>query len=384
MKPRAYPANPNFSSGPCTKRPNWSSNVLANALVGRSHRSEPAKKRIKQILDKSRALLNLPEDYLIAVTPGSDTGAFEMALWSMLGPRGVDVLSWESFGSSWASDIVSHLMLTDVNLLHAEYGFIPDLRKVNFLRDVVFTWNGTTSGACLPDGDWIPDDRKGLTFCDATSAVFGMALPWERLDVVTYSWQKVLGGEGQHGMLILGPRAIKRLNHYKPTWPLPKLFRMTNNGKLKKGFFEGDTINTPSMLCVEDALDALNWAESIGGEQGLIDRSKSNLDTIARWVEKSIWVSFLVDDPKIRSSTSVCLKIDDPWFVSLSVECQRKVMTQMCSLLEGEGVANDINGYRDAPPGLRIWAGATVERSDLDLLFPWLDWAFNEIKPPNP
>ena len=380
MKPSVYPANPNFSSGPCTKRPNWSPNVLVDALVGRSHRSALAKQRIQEVLDRSRALLKIPNDYQVAITPASDTGAFEMALWSMLGPKGVDVLAWESFGEGWVTDIVTQLMLHDVNVLRANYGFLPDLGKVEFSRDVVFTWNGTTSGACLPNGDWIPDSRTGLTFCDATSAAFAMSLPWEKLDIVTYSWQKVLGGEAQHGVLVLGPRAVERLTGYQPSWPLPKLFRMVKNGEMIDGFFSGDTINTPSMLCVEDVLDSLRWAEGIGGGPTLISRSQSNLAMINDWLNDCTWASFLVDDPAIRSSTSVCLRINDLWFESLSIKDQRGTMKAMCKLLESEGAAKDINGYRDAPPGLRIWAGSTVEATDLQLLFPWLDWAFHEIQ----
>jgi len=380
MKPSVYPANPNFSSGPCPKRPGWSPAVLTGALVGRSHRSGVAKQRIQEVLEVSRELLNLPNDYRIAITPASDTGAFEMAMWSMLGRCGVDILVWESFGAGWKADVVNQLMLHDVRVLDADYGFLPDLTQVNFSRDVIFTWNGTTSGVCLPDGKWIAPDRSGLTFCDATSAAFAMPLPWDRLDVVTYSWQKVLGGEGQHGVLILSPRAAERLETYSPTWPLPKLFRMTKSGKLAEGFFSGETINTPSMLCVEDVLDALRWAESIGGGDALIARSKSNLAVISSWLNDCFWASFLVEDPAIRSSTSVCLKIVDPWFMALTSDKQRTVTKSMCVLLESEGAAYDINGYRDAPPGLRIWAGATVESADLDALLPWLDWAFDEIK----
>ncbi len=380
MKPSACPANPNFSSGPCSKRPGWSPAVLAAALVGRSHRSDPGKQRVREVVELSRKLLNIPDDYRIAITPASDTGAFEMAMWSMLGRRGVDVLVWESFGAGWADDVVNHLMLSDVRVFDADYGFLPDLTQVDFGRDVIFVWNGTTSGACLPDGKWIALDRAGLTFCDATSAAFAMALPWDRLDVVTYSWQKVLGGEGQHGMLILSPRAAERLENHTPTWPLPKLFRMKKGGKISEGFFSGETINTPSMLCVEDALDCLRWASAIGGQDVLIGRSKRNLEVIATWLEGCVWASFLVEDPTIRSSTSVCLKIDDPWFVALPLHKQRVVTKSMCILLENEGAAYDINGYRDAPPGLRLWAGATVECADLEAVLPWLDWAFDEVK----
>ena len=380
MKPSVCPANPNFASGPCTKRPGWSPTVLNEALVGRSHRSVAAKQRIQQVLELSRDLLLLPDDYRVAVTPASDTGAFEMAMWSMLGPRGVDLLVWESFGAGWAKDIVNQLLLHDIRVFKADYGSLPDLEQADFARDVVFTWNGTTSGVCIPDGKWIAPDRQGLTFCDATSAAFAMPLPWDRLDVVTYSWQKVLGGEGQHGILILSPRAAERLETYTPTWPLPKIFRMTRGRELIEEFFSGETINTPSMLCVEDILDALRWAVSIGGHEALISRSRANLAAIADWLVDCSWASFLVENPAIRSSTSVCLKIVDPWFVTLIPEEKRSVVKSMCGLLEIEGAAYDINGHRDAPPGLRLWAGATVESADLEALFPWLDWAFDDIK----
>ena len=348
--------------------------------MGRSHRSGVAKQRIQEIMEISRVLLNLPNDYRIAITPASDTGAFEMAMWSMLGRYGVDILVWESFGADWKADIVNQLMLQDVRVLSADYGFLPDLTQVDFSRDVIFVWNGTTSGVCLPDGEWIAPERIGLTFCDATSAAFAMPLPWDRLDVVTYSWQKVLGGEGQHGVLILSPRAAERLETFSPAWPLPKLFRMTKSGKLTEGFFADETINTPSMLCVEDVLDALRWAKSIGGADALIGRSKTNLAVISSWLNDCSWASFLVEDPAIRSSTSVCLKIVDQWFMALTADKQRTVAKSMCALLESEGAAYDINGYRDAPPGLRLWAGATVESADLEALLPWLDWAFDEIK----
>ena len=380
MKPSIRPANPNFASGPCTKRPGWSPTVLNEALVGRSHRSVAAKQRIQNVLKLSRDLLLLPDDYRVAVTPASDTGAFEMAMWSMLGSRGVDLLVWESFGAGWAKDIVNQLLLHDTRVFKADYGSLPDLEQADFARDVVFTWNGTTSGVCIPDGKWIAPDRQGLTFCDATSAAFAMPLPWDRLDVVTYSWQKVLGGEGQHGILILSPRAAERLETYTPTWPLPKIFRMTRGGELTEKFFSGETINTPSMLCVEDILDALRWAVSIGGHEALINRSRANLAAITDWLADCSWASFLVENPAIRSSTSVCLKIIDPWFVALISEEKRSAVKSMCRLLEIEGAAYDINGHRDAPPGLRLWAGATVESADLEALFPWLDWAFDDIK----
>jgi phosphoserine aminotransferase len=324
--------------------------------------------------------LGLPDDYRIGIVPASDTGAVEIALWSLLGARGTDVLAWESFGSGWVTDITKQLKLEDVRILEAPYGELPDLNQADWTRDVVFTWNGTTSGVCVPDGEWISDDRTGLSICDATSAAFAMALPWEKLDVVTYSWQKVMGGEAQHGVLILSPRAVERLESYSPPWPLPKIFRLTSGGKLIEGIFKGETINTPSMVCVEDALDGLKWAESIGGAAGLAARSNANLAAIENWVGQTNWVSFLASDPASRSCTSVCLSIVDPWFLGLSSEVQAAIPKRMDALLEKEDVAYDINGYRDAPPGLRIWAGATVETDDLEALFPWLDWAFSVVK----
>lgn len=380
MKPSQRPANPNFSSGPCAKRPGWSVSALEDALLGRSHRSKPAKEKLQEVLSLSRSILGLPEDYRIGIVPASDTGAVEMALWSLLGERGVDVLAWESFGSGWVSDIKNQLRLTDLNVLTADYGALPDLAPVNWENDVVFTWNGTTSGVRVPNGDWIDDNRAGLSICDATSAAFAMDLPWEKLDVVTYSWQKVLGGEGQHGILILSPRAVERLTSYTPSRPLPKIFRMTKGSKLIEGIFVGETINTPSMLCVEDALDALHWAQQQGGLSGLVGRSQANLSEIERWVSSTPWVDFLADDATIRSNTSVCLKIVDPWFAAQNNETQARIAKSIASLLDQEAAAYDIGGYRDAPPGLRIWAGATVEQSDLKALFPWLDWAWSEIK----
>jgi phosphoserine aminotransferase len=353
---------------------------LKRAEVGRSHRSRAGKSRIIEAMDRSRALLGLPDDYRIGIVPASDTGAVEMALWSLLGARGVDVLAWESFGQGWVTDVVKQLRIEDVRVLEAGYGEICDLAAVDWKRDVVFTWNGTTSGVRVPDGDWIADDREGLSICDATSAAFAMALPWDKLDVVTYSWQKVLGGEAQHGVLVLGPRAVARLENHTPAWPLPKIFRMVQRGKLIEGIFKGDTINTPSLLCVEDALDGLKWAESIGGAGSLIARSEANLARLARWVENTPWVDFLAADPKVRSCTSVCLKIVDPWFAALPGESRAAIPKKMDALLEAEGVAYDINGYRDAPPGLRIWAGATVETADIDALCPWLDWAYAMVK----
>jgi phosphoserine aminotransferase len=379
MKPKFRPRDPRFSSGPCAKRPNWSLDNLKNASLGRSHRSAEGKARLAGVIDRSRAILNIPKDWRIGIVPASDTGAFEMAMWSMLGARGVDVFAWESFGAGWVQDIEKQLRIKDLRKFEAGYGEVPDFGKADPARDAVFTWNGTTSGARVANGDWIRDDREGLTLCDATSAVFAMDLPWPKLDVVTWSWQKVMGGEAAHGMLVLSPRAVERLQTYTPPWPLPKIFRMTSGGKLIEGIFRGETINTPSMLCVEDAIDGLKWAEEIGGLEALIARSEGNLAAIADWVARTDWVDFLVADPKVRSCTSVCLKVVAPWFEKLSDEAKANVPKQMVKLLEKEGAAFDIDGYRDAPPGLRVWAGATVEKSDLEALFPWLDWAAETV-----
>lgn len=379
-RPARLPSNPCFSSGPCAKRPGWDASVLENSLVGRSHRSGPSKERLGEVLSRSREILNLPDDYRIGIVPASDTGAVEMALWSLLGARGVDVLAWESFGSGWVTDVTKQLKLEDVRVIEAPYGELPDLEQADWSRDVVFTWNGTTSGVKVPNADWIAEDRDGLAICDATSAAFAMSLPWEKLDVVTYSWQKVMGGEAQHGILILSPRAVERLETYVPAWPMPKIFRLTSGGKLIEGIFRGETINTPSMICVEDALDGLKWAESLGGAESLIDRSDSNLNVIARWVDNSEWAEFLAVAPEIRSNTSVCLSIVDPWFLELPADVQASVPKKIDAILEKENVAYDINGYRDAPPGLRIWAGATVETHNLQDLFPWLDWAYASVK----
>lgn len=375
-KPGVRPTNPCFSSGPCPKRPGWTLNALADAALGRSHRGKLGKAKLKDVIDRTRAVLGVPADWRIGIVPASDTGAVEMALWSLLGARGVDMLAWESFGQGWVTDVAKQLKLTDVRVLKADYGKIPNLAEVDFSRDVVFTWNGTTSGVRVPDGQWIKDDRQGLTICDATSAVFAMNLPWDKLDVTTYSWQKVLGGEGQHGVLILSPRAVARLESHTPAWPMPKLFRLTKGGKLMEEVFRGETINTPSMLVVEDALDGLKWAESIGGLKALIARSEMNLAAMEAWVGKTPWVDFLVADPTIRSCTSICLKVVDPWVLAQPVEAQAALAKRIAGLLDAEGVAYDIAAYRDAPAGLRIWGGATVERSSLEALFPWLDWAF--------
>ncbi len=374
--PGLRPANPCFSSGPCPKRPGWTLNALAGAALGRSHRGKLGRAKLREVIDRTRVVLGVPAEWRIGIVPASDTGAVEMALWSLLGARPVDMLAWESFGLGWVTDVVKQLKLKDARVLKADYGQIPDLSQVDFSHDVVFTWNGTTSGVRVPDGHWIPADREGLTICDATSAVFAMNLPWDKLDVVTYSWQKVLGGEAAHGVLILSPRAVARLESYTPAWPLPKIFRLTKGGKLMEEVFRGDTINTPSMLVVEDALDGLKWAESLGGVKALIARSEANLAAVEAWVAKTPWVEFLVADPTIRSCTSVCLKVADPWLATRPAEEQAAFIKRMAALLEAENAAYDVAGHRDAPAGLRIWAGATVETSDLEALFPWLDWAF--------
>ena len=379
-EPFVRPANPRFSSGPCTKRPGWSALVLAEALLGRSHRAKDGTTRLKLVIDKTKTLLDLPPGFHVGIVPGSDTGAFEMAMWSLLGARGVDVLAWESFGKGWVTDIVKHLKLKDVRVLEADYGALPDLAIVDFARDVVFTWNGTTSGVRVPNGDWIKTDRQGLTLIDATSAIFAQPIDWSKADVVTFSWQKVLGGEAAHGMLILSPRAVERLESYTPPRPLPKLFRITKNGKLDREIFEGQTINTPSMLCVEDYLDALDWASRIGGLRGLMERADANAKVLYDWTERTPWIANLAIDPATRSNTSVCLKIVAPDILSLSPEAQAEFVNAMTTLLDEKGVAHDIGSYRDAPLGLRIWTGATVEKSDLEALVRWLDFAFEEVK----
>ncbi|MFT4631219.1 MAG: phosphoserine aminotransferase [Candidatus Azotimanducaceae bacterium] len=380
IQPATKPANPRFSSGPTTKRPGWSISALPTISLGRSHRARAEKAKLEKVIEDSKQLLGMPEDYRLGIVPGSDSGAFEMAMWTMLGERGVDVLSWESFGQGWLSDINKQLKLGDVRDLGADYGHLPDLSKVDFDRDVVFTWNGTTSGVRVPDGDWIAADRRGLTLCDATSAAFAMPLDWPKLDVVTWSWQKVLGGEAGQGMIALSPRAVARLESYAPAWPLPKIFRLTKGGKLIEDIFKGATINTPSMLAVEDQLDALEWSMEIGGLAGLIQRSEANLKVIDDWLQSSSWAAFLADKPETRSSTSICLKIIDPWFNALPAATQTSTIKQIANLLEAEEVAFDISSYRDAPPGLRIWGGATVESDDIQALLPWLDWAFDHAK----
>jgi phosphoserine aminotransferase len=374
--PAVKPVNPNFSSGPCAKRPGWTVEALSKALVGRSHRAKPAKARIEKAIVLTRELLEVPADYLIGIVPASDTGAVEMALWSLLGERGVDVLSWESFGAGWVTDIVKQLKLKDVRTIEADYGELPDLKQVDTDRDVIFTWNGTTSGVRVPNADWIKADRKGLTICDATSAAFAQKMDFAKLDVVTFSWQKALGGEAAHGILILSPRAVERLESYKPAWPLPKIFRLTKGGKLMADIFEGATINTVSMLCIEDAVDAMEWGKSIGGLKAMQGRADANFKVIADWVAKSDWAAFLAEKPETRSNTSVCLVIKDKAIAALDDEKQAAFAKAIVSRLDKAGVAYDIGGYRDAPTGLRIWAGSTVETSDLEALVPWLDYAF--------
>jgi phosphoserine aminotransferase len=374
--PAVRPANACFSSGPCAKRPGWSPTILRDAALGRSHRAKLPKAKLKLAIDLTRELLGVPADYRIGITPGSDTGAFEMAMWSMLGARGVDVLAWESFGEGWVADVIKELKVEDARTLKAPYGELPDLSQVNFDNDVVFTWNGTTSGVRVPDADWIPADRKGLTLCDATSAAFAQALDWPKLDVTTFSWQKALGGEAAHGVIILSPRAAERLETHKPPWPVPKVFRLTKGGKLIEGVFEGETINTPSMLCVEDYLDALQWAKSFAGLEALIARADANAKVIADWVDRTPWVDFLARAPETRSNTSVCLKVVDPAIAALSADGQAAFAKALAAFLEKEKVAFDIGSYRDAPAGLRVWCGATIEASDVVALTHWLDYAF--------
>jgi len=379
-KPGVRPVTPHFSSGPCAKRPGWSLQTLTDAALGRSHRAKLGKGKLKRAIDLTRELLEVPADYRIGIVPASDTGAVEMALWSLLGARPVTMLTWESFGEGWVTDVEKQLKLKDVTVLKAAYGELPDLSKVDFGTDVVFTWNGTTSGVRVPDADWIPADRAGLTICDATSAAFAQKLDFAKLDVVTFSWQKALGGEAAHGMLMLSPRAVERLESYKPAWPLPKIFRMTKGGKLNEGIFAGETINTPSMLCVEDYLDALNWGKSIGGLDALIARADANARAIAEWVARTPWVDFLASRPETRSNTSVCLKVVDPAIAALPADAQAAFAKNLAALVEKEGAGYDLGHYRDAPPGLRVWCGATVETADVVALTAWLDWAFDEAK----
>ncbi len=380
VKPATKPQNPCFSSGPCAKRPGWSLEALSDTPVGRSHRAKIGKQKLAEVIELSKTLLGIPADWRLGILPGSDTGAFEAAMWSMLGARGVDMFAWESFGSGWVTDAKKQLKLADLRVFEAPYGELPDLSQADWSRDVCFTWNGTTSGVCVPGADWIPATREGLAICDATSAVFAMPVDFSKLDVVTWSWQKVMGGEGAHGMLALSPRAVERLESYTPAWPMPKIFRLTKGGKLIDGIFVGETINTPSMLCVEDALDGLKWGQSLGGLSALIARSNANYKAVEAWVERTPWVDFLAADPATRSNTSICLKIVDPWYQGLSEEAKAAGAKQLAAALEKEGVAYDIGAYRDAPPGLRIWGGATVETADLEALFPWLDWAYESVK----
>jgi phosphoserine aminotransferase len=372
------PADPRFSSGPTKKRPGWSLDALNGAILGRSHRSKPGKTRLKEAIDRTRDVLGVPDDYRIGIVPASDTGAVEMAMWSMLGARPVTMLAWESFGEDWITDVAKQLKL-DATVMKAPYGALPDLSKVDPAHDVVFTWNGTTSGVRVPNADWIAADRQGLTICDATSAVFAQSVDWAKIDVLTYSWQKVLGGEAAHGMLILSPRAVERLTTYKPAWPMPKIFRMTKGAELIEGIFQGETINTPSMLAVEDYIDALKWAQGLGGLDALIARADANLAALAEWVERTPWVAFLAADPATRSNTSVCIKVVDPRVTGLSEDGQAEFAKKLSALLEKEGVALDAASYRSAPPGLRLWCGATVETDDVIALTPWLDWAFETL-----
>jgi len=379
QKPALRPARPEFSSGPCAKRPGWTPQGLNDAVLGRSHRGKPGKAKLKLAIDRTREVLGVPADFLIGIVPGSDTGAVEMAMWSMLGPRPVQLLAFESFGKDWVTDVTKQLKLPDVEVLDAPYGQLPDTSKVRPDADLVFTWNGTTSGVRVPNADFISADREGIVICDATSAAFAQDLDWAKLDAVTFSWQKALGGEAAHGVLILSPRAVARLESYTPAWPMPKLFRMVDNGKFNAAIFEGATINTPSLLCVEDALDALAWADTVGGAAGMKARSEANLAALEAWVAKTAWVEFLAGDKAIRSNTSVCLKVVDPAITALSEDAQADFAKKLASVLEKEKAAYDIGGYAKAPPGLRIWCGATVDTADVEALTPWLDWAFASV-----
>lgn len=380
VKPDTRPANPNFSSGPCSKRPGWHLGVLENAFLGRSHRHATGKKRIKEVIDRTRAILGIPDDYRVGIVPASDTGAIEMAMWSVLGPRGVEVLAWESFGNQWAEDIEKQLRFDDVIIRSAPYGELPDLSEVDFTKDIIFTWNGTTGGVRVPDGDWIPSDREGLTIADSTSATFAMDMPWDKIDVATWSWQKAMGGEAAHGMLVLSPRAVERMERYTPPWPMPKVFRMKKGDNLREDIFEGLTINTPSMLCVEDAIDGLKWAEEIGGLPALLNRVTANNKALDAWVQSADWIDYICADPKARSTTSVVFVVTADWFQAMDEVAQRAAIKRFTGILEEQGVGYDIGSHKDAPPGLRIWCGATVEASDLAALGPWMDWAFAELK----
>ena len=381
-KPNKKPSNPNFSSGPCAKRPGWKIENLINANTGRSHRSGEAKSKLKLVIDKSKDLLNLPDDYVVGIMPGSDTGALEASLWSLLGQRGVDILAWENFGKDWIQDVVKQLQISNLTVHDVDYGQFPDVTKVNFENDVVFTWNGTTSGVRVPNAEWIPDNREGLTICDATSAIFAMPIDYKKCDVLTWSWQKVLGGEAAHGMIAMSPRALNRLESFKPSWPIPKVFRIANNNKVIKGIFEGSTINTPSMICVEDALDGLNWAEKNGGLNFLLDTSMHSFNLIYNWVQKNDWVTFLSENKskEYLSNTGITFKICEEWYLSKNEDEQRSIVKKICKILSEEDVAHDINGYAKAPPSFRVWAGGTVESLNIELLLPWLDWAYSEVR----
>ena len=381
-EPNKKPSNPNFSSGPCAKRPGWKLENLKNANTGRSHRSGEAKSKLKYVIEKSKTLSNLPNDYVVGIMPGSDTGALEAALWSLLGQRGVDILAWENFGKDWVQDVVKQLKLSNLNVHNVDYGDFPDVTNVNFQNDVIFTWNGTTSGVKVPHTDWIPENREGLTICDATSAIFAMPIDYKKCDVLTWSWQKVLGGEAAHGMIAMSPKAISRLENFSPEWPIPKVFRLANNKKVIKGIFEGSTINTPSMICVEDAIDGLNWADENGGLEFLLETSKKSFDIIYNWIEKNNWVTFLSNNKskEYLSNTSITFKICEDWYLSKNEDDQRSIVKQICKTLSDEGVAFDINGYAKAPPSFRIWAGGTVEPKNVELLLPWLEWAYHQSK----
>ncbi|MBT6197457.1 MAG: phosphoserine transaminase [Pelagibacteraceae bacterium] len=384
-KPNLKPNNPNFSSGPCAKRPGWKIENLTNANIGRSHRSAEAKAKLKLVIDKSKELLNLPNDYVVGIMPASNTGSLEAALWSLLGQKGVDILAWENFGKDWVQDVVKQLKLTNINVHDVDYGEFPDVSKVNFKNDVIFTWNGTTSGVKVPNADWIPDNREGLTICDATSAIFAMPINYNKCDVITWSWQKVLGGEAAHGMIALSPRALSRLETYTPEWPIPKIFRIANNKKIIKGIFEGSTINTPSMICVEDALDGLIWAENNGGLEFLLETSTTSFDKVYNWIKENDWVIFLSknQNKEYLSNTGITFKICEDWYLSKNEDDQRMIVKQICKILLDENVAYDINGYPKAPPSFRIWAGGTVQPDNIELLLPWLKYAYYKVKESN-
>ena len=379
-KPNIKPFNQNFSSGPTTKRPNWSLSNLENALLGRSHRSNECKEKLKEVIEESKQILGLPDNYLLGIMPGSDTGALEASLWSLLGCRGVDILAWENFGKDWVTDVLDELKINDLNVYEADYGSLPNLSKIDFDRDVIFTWNGTTSGVKVPNGDWISSDRKGLTICDATSAIFAMPIDYEKCDVLTWSWQKVLGGEAAHGMLALSPRAVERLETFKPIWPIPKAFKLAEKKNLISGIFEGVTINTPSMLCVEDILDTLKWVKGIGGLQELFKRSNTSLEHITKWIDKNDWVEFMNSNEETRSNTGITFQISGSWFTNREEADQREIMKTITSLLAKENVAQDINGYPKAPPSFRVWGGGTVEPDDIKILLPWISWAYEKAK----